>query len=240
MLYYAIAVPWRRRWQQRVREWGCTGHPARILHAKFRQYMLNFGDIARMGKLDRSRFRLSGQRYLHAAAGRGAVLVSIHMGNWELAGAGLALYGVPVTVLAWPSRNPYIERMQLKRRGAYGTRTAYPGVAGVAELLRTLDQGGQAGLMLDVNLPGEGLAVSFLGRTVYLSPLCLLLALRTGAPLLPVLTFRQRDGRCRIILLPPCRPGGRACLQQDLQRLAQVFEKAVRRHPDQYHWLKQK
>lgn len=239
MLYYAVAVPWRRRWLQRVKEWGCAGNPARIVHAKFRQYMLNLGDIVRMEKLDRSQFRLSGQKYLRTIADRDAVLVSIHMGNWELASAGLGLYGVPVTLLAWPSRNPYIERKQLKRRGAYGNRTVYPGVAGIAELLRTLDRGGHAGLMLDVNLPGEGLAVSFLGRTVYFSPLCLLLALRTGAPLLPVLTFRQRDGRCRIIVLPPCHPGGRACLQLDLQRLAQVFERAVRRHPEQYHWLKQ-
>lgn len=242
-LYYHVAFRWRALWLARLRACGLSGREDEILFKKFQNYILNLAEIARIASFRRENFRIYGRKHLRASAlqGKGgAVLVSIHMGNWELAGAGLALYGFPATTVAWRSKNPYIESMQTRRRRAHGIETAHPGEGAMDALLRALHKGGVVGMMLDVSLPGRGVDVSFLGREVSFSPSALWLALGSGAPVLPVFCVREEDGRCRITVLRPCRPRGTDHIGQDLQMLSRTFERVIMKYPDQYHWLKER
>jgi lauroyl/myristoyl acyltransferase len=186
-------------------------------------------------------FTIEGLEHIEAAAaaGRGVVLALPHLGNWDLAGAWLAEQGYRISVVAEPAEPPELFEWFVETRARLGMRVIALGPDAGATLLRELQDNRVIGLVCDRDLTGDGVAVTFFGEKTRLPGGPAMLALRTGAPLLPAgVSFCPHDGHAARILEPvPADRHGR--MRDDVtrvtQQLAYRFEDLIRATPDQ--WL---
>jgi phosphatidylinositol dimannoside acyltransferase len=186
-------------------------------------------------------FTCEGLEHLETAAavGRGVVLALPHLGNWDLAGAWLAEKGYQISVVAELAEPPELFEWFVETRARLGMRVIALGPDAGGVLLRELRDQRVVCLLCDRDLTGDGITVTFFDEKTRLPGGPAMLALRTGAPLLPVgLSFRPHDGHAARILEPiPAERLGR--LRDDVtrvtQQLADRFEELIRATPDQ--WL---
>ena len=140
----------------------------------------------------RARFRLeSGEDHLRAAfaLGRGIVMALPHVGSWEWGGYWLALEGMPMTAVVERLEPERLFEWFVAQREAMGLTAVPLGEGSSVALLRALKEGKVAGLVSDRDLAGNGVEVEFFGERTTLPGGAATLALRTGAPLVPVVVY---------------------------------------------------
>ena len=169
------------------------------------------------------------------AEGHGAILMSPHIGAFELTSL---CYGAraPITALYKPHRRAWVNALQLAGRERGQARLAPATAAGVRTLYKALRRGEAAGILPDqVASKGEGAWAPFFGRPAYTPVLPLTLAQKTGAPLILGVAERLSWGRgYRIHVSRLPAPGDD--LGAAAAMLNRAIEDAVRRFPAQYFW----
>jgi KDO2-lipid IV(A) lauroyltransferase len=202
-------------------------------------------ELATSSELDRKSYlqRLDVEGWEHFERAEreesGVLLMTAHIGNWEALAQTMALRGRPVSFVARPLDNPYLEREIRRIRERFGNRTiAKRGAA--RKLIRTLRAGGITGLLIDQRVhPNEGKAYEFFGHPAHTTPLVARLSLRTGAPVVPVFGIPLEDWkRCRIVFREPIfpEPNGEDAVDRLTLRYLRTIEEAIRQWPDLWLW----
>jgi len=176
--------------------------------------------------------------------GRGVLLFTAHFSNWELSAAAGALLIKPSLVLYRTLDSAVLEHLVLKVRSASGN-TLLPKEHAMRAMLRGLKRNEIVGIMLDQNMAWyEGVFVEYFGRPACTTTGLALLALHTGAPVLPGYMARLPDGRYRLVIGPEVeviRTGDRdADVLANTQRFTKIIEEAVRQYPEQWFWVHQR
>ncbi|HZM70270.1 MAG TPA: lysophospholipid acyltransferase family protein [Candidatus Cryosericum sp.] len=186
---------------------------------------------------------VEGEEHLRAAAalGRGVLVFSGHYGHWELVALLQPLLGVPMTMVVSPMRNPWYDRYFARLRGLSGNtilskRNAAPAI------LRALRGKRAVAILIDQNVRGDGgIFIDFFGRKASTTPALATLALRSGAPMVPVFSRFLPDGRLGISYRPAILPAPTGALEEDIRALTQactsLLEEEIRRHPDCWLWM---
>ena len=177
------------------------------------------------------------------AEGKGIVCVTAHIGNWELAGAFVAGRGVPVDAVARHMSNPLADRWIFETRTSSGMEIVYDDQA-VRRTTRALKEGRLVALLADQGVKGlASTFVPFFGRPAKTPRGPAVFALRFGAPLLLMLSYREPSGKYRLVVerIPLVDTGDR---EADIDRLVatwtRMLEEWVRRVPAQYFWHHQR
>ena len=174
------------------------------------------------------------------AAGKGVLLFSGHFGYWELQGMAHPLALPPMSVLARPLDNPYLHRLLEQIRCATGNHVIYRRGA-VRRVLRALDSDECVATMIDQHIqPADAVVVDFFNRPAATTAALATLALRTGAPLIPVFALPLPGDKFRMIYEHPVEMPGADSTDpvRDLtQRCTDVLEMYVRRHPHLWLWM---
>jgi KDO2-lipid IV(A) lauroyltransferase len=128
-------------------------------------------------------------------AGKGAIIMSPHLGSWEMGAQAIAekfgpSYG-PLVALFRPARKAWLEPLVAQARTRPYLDSAPTSLAGVRTLIRTLRHGGYTAILPDQVPPlGQGVWAPFFGRDVYTMTLLAKLAQQTGAQV--ILTWCER------------------------------------------------
>ncbi|MGH0032783.1 MAG: lysophospholipid acyltransferase family protein [Myxococcota bacterium] len=175
-----------------------------------------------------------------AASGRAAIFVSCHMGNWEFCPIGTARHGVPLHSIATPRRNPLLDRALNDMRESLGQKIVWKSGA-FREAARLLRQGHSLGVLADQNQRKGSVFVEFFGERAATTRGPALLALRTGAPILPGAIQRlPGTNRHRLVVTAPIEPERSGDQGEDVARLTQRYtsrlEELIRRAPEQWLW----
>lgn len=172
------------------------------------------------------------------AEGRGVLVLTGHLGCWELLGGWLARTQGGLTVVVGEIRNPPVDRLVNDRRRALGL-TPVPRAGDLRPLLRTLRTGGVAAVLMDQATRVPSRPVPFFGRPAPTATGFAGLALRTGAPVLPLGIARRGEGH-EVIVGETIRPGAdRSEAAEDalLARCNAALEDLVRRNPEEWVWF---
>lgn len=167
------------------------------------------------------------------ARGRGVLLATAHLGNWELGGLVLALRGYPLTAAYRPMQSPRINRLFLDQRVSRGMEPVPLGRAALS-LVRALRRGRIAALLADRDFTGDPIVAPFFGAPAALPRGPATLSFRTGAPLLPAFMLRREDDRFRLAFSPPIDPGGFRSVEALQTRLTLALETAIGETPHQW------
>lgn len=173
------------------------------------------------------------------AEGRGALLVTGHYGNWEVAAAAVAARGVPIYAVVKPQRNRLVNAMVQEARARLGIGTITMRKA-AREVPRVLARGGVVGIVADQDARSSGVWVPFFGvpASTFRGPAQF--ALRYDAAVFASIARRLPDGRYRVegVRLPLVRTGDREADELRLTAaLAGHLEEEIRKDPGQYFWF---
>jgi KDO2-lipid IV(A) lauroyltransferase len=222
----------------------------RILRASFLNLgrmaaeMAHFPTLTAAELLEMVRFddEAAWQGYVDQSKELGGLVLSGHFGNWELLVFSHGMRRDPVTMVYRAVRNPLIERWLESIRRRAGTRLIQKSHASTG-VLRALREHRLLVLPFDQNSTRAlGIFVDFFGRPASTNVGIARLALRTGAPVLPVFLVRQgRSARHVAYALPPMyaeRTGNPAAdVDHNTARFSAVFEDMIRRYPEQWLWM---
>lgn len=174
------------------------------------------------------------------ALGKGVLFLTAHFGNWELMSVAVSFKGYRVYGVARPLDNPYLDHLIRKRREMGGNRVVSKFGAS-QEAAQVLKSGEAIGFLLDQNVSGRGgVFVPFFDQPASTSKGLALIALRTGAPVIPSFIVREGD-RHRVIMGKAVEMVRSDDLHADIientARFTGIIESYVRRYPDQWLWM---
>jgi len=212
----------------------------------FAAYGRYWADGARLPYVDESEVRAywrleSGSEHLPdaMAKGRGAVVALPHVGSWEWGGYWLGLEGMPMTAVVERLEPEELFDWFVEQRAAMGLTAVPIGEGSSVALIRALKENRLAGLVSDRDLTGNGVEVDFFGERTTVPAGAATLALRTGAPLVPVVVYSGPGTWHTGVIHPPIDTTRRGSLREDIARVTQelvtVFEVDIRRRPEQWH-----
>lgn len=186
--------------------------------------------------------RLEGLHHLEGvmtAHGR-ALILTAHLGNWELLPVANRLTGYPLAIVVRPLDSAWLNALADGLRRKSGVELIEKRGA-LRPVLRALGGGRMVGILLDQNAARrEGVFVPFFGRPASTSKSLALLALRTGAPVIPIFIRRDAAGGHRVTIGPPLPAptgGGEGAVVELTRRCTETIEAAIREAPEQWLWI---
>ena len=173
------------------------------------------------------------------ARGKGAIILTAHVGNWELLEAVTPLWGYALTAIAKEIKGAALNDFWNTIRSRFGV-TVLPPKNAFRPCLKTLRNGGLVGFILDQNMTRkEGIFVDFFGQPASTSPGLAYMAAQSGAPVLPVFATRHENGVHEVFVLDPIEPPTDhkpETILKFTQQYTKVIEDVIRRHPEQWIW----
>ncbi len=168
--------------------------------------------------------------------GRGVLVATAHLGNWELSAFAHALLTEPMNIMVRPLDNPLVDELVESRRALSGNRLIYKR-DGARAVLRALRQNEAVGILIDQNTAAaEGVFVDFFGKPACANSGFAKLAHHSGAPVIPgFAVWDERSRRYVLHFYPAVFMTGDE--QADTQRIHAVLESIIRRYPDQWMWI---
>ncbi|MEW5807228.1 MAG: lysophospholipid acyltransferase family protein [Acidobacteriota bacterium] len=176
---------------------------------------------------------------------RGVFLFSAHFGNWELVAHMQGHLGFPLMLVTRPLDNPYIERkIAQKYRTLSGNGVIHKKNA-VREMLKAIARGLGIAIVIDQNVREKPYVfVDFFGIPAATTPSLSLLALKTGATIIPVFSVPRDDGTYRIIYEKEVEIINTGNREKDvldiMQTCTKIIERYVREYPHLWMWMHQR
>ncbi len=168
--------------------------------------------------------------------GRGLIVVTAHLGNWEWGGAAFPVTGNPFTVVVARQTNPFVDSDMNSVRQACGMKVIPLGPASIKYLIQALQQKEAVGLVADQSAGRKGVLVKFFDHWASTAPGPARLALRYGAPMVVAVLVRTGKWHFKSIFRE-IEVRDKDTVESVTQRFTTVLEEMVRQYPDQYFWM---
>lgn len=235
---------------------GTTGMPnlrlAYRLFYNFSRFMVAYAEM-REFDLARCRGRMSGVEEVEASLqqvideGKGAIIMTMHIGQWDLGLKMMSRYDVPVHVVMLSEDPAEVTRYADEARAMPNLKVHQTGGSPLlaVELMAALKRGEFVAIQADRPAGGNVMTVDLFGAPTRLPAGWAQLAMATGAPVLPIFVLFDRGDRYRVLTLPPFRFNGSGreqrrggasedALREPMRRLAAMMETVVASYPDQW------
>jgi KDO2-lipid IV(A) lauroyltransferase len=218
----------------------------RIGRASFANLGLATLEAARADRLDIRRvveLSADGEELLRneQAGGKGVILVTGHIGSWELFARRIAVLGFPCGTVAKEAQDPRLTALLERTRAAAGLRVFWRGdPMSARQILRFLRGGGMLGFLIDQDTRVAGYLVPFFGRPAFTPRAAGDLAVRLQAPMLFACAHRVASGLHRMVVrrIDVERTGDRERDSLALTAAAtREIEDEIRKRPDEWVWM---
>lgn len=247
-LAYRFARRARRRLEFNLRRALPEASPKEIRAVTWRNFRNHSKAYADLMRLPRARveqlrplLHVEGMPNLDAAFARqkGVLVISAHMGSWEIAAAIWASTIAPVALFAETLEPPELYDWYRRTRQRLGISVLPLTRAGLRQVIQALTANEMIVTAVDRDLLDTGLDLDFFGHPARIPTGPASLAIRRGAALLPVVVFRKPDDSYQAIGYPPILADPQADPEAEERRLTELLvrhmERIIRDHPDQWH-----
>lgn len=201
-------------------------------------------ELAQLPKIDRMMdhyVRISEEnlrRLRGVPKGAGAVMVTGHIGNWELLLRRCVRAGIDAYAVGKESHDPRFTRLMEKVRGA--DRVIWRGAEGASrQMLRVFRQNAYLALLIDQDTKVQGVFVPFFGRPAHTPRAAADLALRMEAGVAAIFIHRRPEGGHEITVREIPRPEGEGeeAVIALTAAMTAAIEDEIRRHPHEWVWM---
>lgn len=218
----------------------------RIARAALRNAARCFVEVTHMEDL-KARFgayvTVEGWEHVHAVleAGKGAIVVTGHIGNWEVLAAYFAGRGIPIAGIARQMNDPRLNRLLVDFRARNGVRTIMrESPSSGREILKVLHERGVLALLIDQDIQAPSVSAPFFGRMARTPAAAAALAVRRDLPIVPAFARRRPHGGHYLSVLPPLYPPHSGDRRADVltltRRCNEIIEERVRANPEEWVW----
>ena len=227
-----------------------TDHvPYQEVREVFRNFGKNLLELFTMSKrlqpaFIESNVHINNIEYLNEALqkGKGGIIVSAHLGNWEIAGGVLPMLGFPLSVVALAHQDPRVNALFNAQREVFGTMVIQADVVAVRRVLEHLHKNRLVTILADRDFRNHGIMMDFFGRKTMIPKGAAFFSMRTGAPIIPGFFFHTDDDHFVINVYPPIEPphlqDGKItdeAARDYIQKYLTIIEDEIRKNPSQ--WL---
>ena len=231
----AAAFPLRSRAERHAIVRAMFGHFGRLLFE-----FLKFSTLSPEKMLARVDFDGEERVRLAYGQGKGILFITGHFGFWELHAIAHPLRFEPIGVLARTLDNARLNTLLEEIRRRTGNVVIYR-QGSIRKVMRLLAEKHGVAILIDQHISGaDAVNVEFFERPAATTSAVAALALRTGAPVVPVFALPSGRGRYRLIYEHPIEPPAAEsedAVRELTQRCTDVLEMYVRRHPDLWLWM---
>ena len=196
------------------------------------------------GKGDRiiSGIEIRGRENFNSARAKhkGLIFVGGHCGNWELMSLSFKrLFGEEGWGIARHQNNPYLNSVVERMRTIYGTKLIYS-KSSLRQILGVIKKDGVIGMLADQAVfPENGAHIEMLGRKAWANKAPVIIAHKTGVPLVPI--FMHREENRNILTIHPeyelCGDMSENGILRDIQALSRYLEDFICAHPADWYWV---
>jgi KDO2-lipid IV(A) lauroyltransferase len=220
----------------------------RILRRLYRNLGWQLGEFCQMPKYTsentRGFLRYEGLEHYLAARerGKGVLIVTGHLGAWELSSFYHSLMGHPMSIVIRRLDNARVDRLVNAIRCLHGNRVLHKDDF-ARGLLGAMRQGETVGILMDTNMtPPQGVFVPFFGRPACTASGLARVALKTGAAVLPgFMVWEEAEQKYALRFgeeIPVIATGDdEADALANTAKFTAVIEEWVRRYPEQWLWV---
>ena len=173
--------------------------------------------------------------------GKGGIVVSAHVGNWEMGGAVLPMLGFPLSVVALSHQDQRVNAIFNAQREAFGAMVIQTDVA-VRRVVEHLRRNRLVAILGDRDFGTRGIVMDFLGHKTMMPKGAAYFSLKTGAPIIPVFFIRTTQDHFEINIYPPIEPPHlpdtkitENVAMHCIQKYLAIIEEEIRKEPSQ--WL---
>ncbi len=181
----------------------------RAVFRNFGQYLLEFFTMAKWlnAPFIQSHVRITNIGYLNETLqkGKGGIIVSAHLGNWEMGGALLPMLGYPLSVIALAHKDPRVNALFNAQRELFGAKVIQTDVA-VRRVLEDLQENRLVAILADRDFGNHGYAMALFGQKAMVPKGAAFFSMKTGAPIIPMFILRRGLDHFEIIIHPPLDP----------------------------------
>jgi KDO2-lipid IV(A) lauroyltransferase len=171
-----------------------------------------------------------------SARGRGVLIATAHLGNWELSAFAHALMTGPMHIVVRPLDNPRLDPLVEQRRALSGNRIISKR-DGAREILRALKSGDCVGILIDQNTTlDEGVFVDFFGTPACAGSAFVKLAHHSGGAVVPGHALWSEKEQRYVLRFDPEIPMT-GDVRADTQAIHAHLESVILQYPDQYLWM---
>lgn len=210
----------------------------------FGQMLFEVPHILRLNQRNRDRyvyFLNEGHLYEALKKGRGVFVLTAHFGNWELMCASISFTLGNSTVIARPFDFHPLDRLMNELRSRFGT-DVIPKHRAMRKIIAAVKKNEAVGILLDQNVDWyDGVFVKFFGRWACTNKGLALIAMKTGTPVIPTFSVKQKDGRYCIVFekeVPLINTGDKTRdVEENTALFTGVIEKYIKQYPDQWFWF---
>ena len=250
-IFYLLLTRRRRAVKANIRVVTGRDNVERLVFTTFYKFARNWTDIMLMMRLRGERLfalidrRSDGRRIDEVLSrGNGAILISPHLGNWELGGLGLAELGYPVNILTFREPDEKVNELMEMARRERGVRFIYvdrddASPLAMIEAVNALRRNELLALLGDRDGSSHTGVFDFFGRPTAIPLGAAYLSLATGAPVIPVFVPLEQGRYATIMEEPIFFSGEHAnhdeAVRSGTEKLLRVFESYIRRYPDQWY-----
>ncbi|MBI5025661.1 MAG: lysophospholipid acyltransferase family protein [Nitrospirae bacterium] len=213
---------------------------ARQLFRNYSKYLVDYGRFTRMSKTDilQRVVYFDGKENLDNASkmNRGLILLTAHLGNWELGGIFFGSYGIETNVITIPDSDVEIDRVRRWYRERFNVKTITIDESSLStvEMINALNKKEIVAMLIDRYGKGpNSVTVDFFGKPTYFPPGPFILSRLTGAPVVVAFVVRERDGY-RGIVKEPFVVTDRDEEIEMLKRVVKILEEYIIMYPDQW------
>lgn len=173
--------------------------------------------------------------------GKGVILLTAHLGNWELGGMVISQLGYSLLTVALAHKSPKVDRFFNDKRESKGMEVLPLGKAAKG-CLRGLRHNRLLALVGDRDFTDKGRVTDFFGKPAILPEGAAVLSLQTGAVIIPGFMLRNKDDSFSLIFEKPLEFNLSMNRDKDLDNIISkyksVFEEYIRAYPDQWYMFR--
>lgn len=216
----------------------------RRIFINFAKYLADFFKYTRISEgFIEKMVEIKGEEHIKDALsnGKGAVLLALHIGNWELGGFVVGSLGYPFNSLVLDHEDQRINKFFKRQREVNGAKTIPLGAA-VKQCFRVLRGNELLAIVGDKNYTGNGVYVDFFGKKALLPKGAAVFSLKTGSPIIVTVMTRKKGNTFQLKMEKPIHPVPTGDMEKDVKALMgeyiKVFERTIKAHPEQWYVFK--
>jgi lauroyl/myristoyl acyltransferase len=214
---------------------------ARDVFRNFAKYLVDFFRVQKIDHDYINKFvKIQGRENIDAALarGKGVIMLSAHIGNWELGGTAISSMGYPLSAVVLTHQNKLINDFFQRQRMKSKMMPIEIG-ASLRACYKTLKNNGLLAVLGDRDFTKNGIATEFFGKPALIPKGAAVFSYRVGSPIVPSFMIRQKDDTFILFLEKPIFPDTgaeeKSAIEALTKKCASVIESYVRRYPTQWY-----
>jgi KDO2-lipid IV(A) lauroyltransferase len=171
---------------------------------------------------------------------KGVIFLTCHRGAFDMQITNMALHGLKPNIIGTPLKDPRLNELLVDYRNAFGAIAIERGKE-TFRLMKALKMGGVVGILIDQDTKVKGVFVDFFGMKAHTPIGAAVLALKTGAAVIPAVIHLRADNKQHMEIFPELPVSITDNEEEDILTTTQIFtsfmEKQIRKHPEQWVWM---